>query len=350
MDDNNDNARKKAKLNEDPNQYKGVWRFDGSLIMNQLLQATMFFFMLDVKTALALSLTSMTMFKPLSFFISENFTFNYTNFRPLTYYRPKKLKIKTFTWKGMGALASQLANVKNLSFYDEFNNPVIVSLHKYFPAMANITYLKFGKSWNQPFHLPLPNLRFLEFGNEFNANTDGLPPSITHLTFSYYFNQRVDHLPQGLTHLKLGYCFNQPVENLPASLTHLEFGTCFSLSANNLPTGLKSLTFGVYFSNPSPRYPPNLEYLKLGSNWNNSLQDLPKTIKHIHFGELFNRPVDPIPLGIKTLVFGGSFAQPLDPLAESQLQHLTLRKGYKLSLAMLPRKVVIKFTTEATFY
>ena len=139
---------------------------------------------------------------------------------------------------------------------------------------SKITYLYFGKDFNQPVDNLPSGLIHLAFdrNSNFNQSVINLPSGLTHLKFREDFNQEVNNLPSGLTYLKFGVNskFNQLIDNLPVSLTHLKFGYWskinqqldflpssleelvilnrdYSHDLNNLPVSLKKLSVSCYY-------------------------------------------------------------------------------------------------------
>eukprot|EP01112_Ceratiomyxa_fruticulosa_P019566 TRINITY_DN643_c0_g1_i2.p1 TRINITY_DN643_c0_g1~~TRINITY_DN643_c0_g1_i2.p1 ORF type:complete len:351 (+),score=22.79 TRINITY_DN643_c0_g1_i2:194-1246(+) len=313
---------------------KGARLFDGCYLFSQLLQATMFFYLLDSKTALALAVTSKAMLKLLTPLIITNFTFTFKKDRqPLRHYNPQLLKISSSDYAGLLRSFAQLMNLRELSFWDCFNLPLAWIL----APTDRITHIRFGDRWNQPLPLlHLPNLTHLFFGFDFTQDVDNkLPGSLTHLSLNGRFNQRVDFLPQGLTHLQLSLYFNHPVECLPGSLISLEFGDSFSQPVDKLPKGLKRLVFGRDFIEPVPKLPPSLDYLQFGLEWNEHIENFPKTLKHIIFGKKFNQEVDSLPEGLTHVVFGAAFRKRIT-FDVTQLKYVTIPRSYNLERPLLP--------------
>jgi len=310
------------------------------LAINNLLQGAGLTFLVDTKTLLSLSLTSKEF--NVRFYISDTVMFYYRKYKPLELYRPRRLTIKSCNWNGLIMLENNLYNVRELSFSDTFNNPVLVSLGNYF-RVQNITHLTFGKAYNLTLNLHFfPRLTHLTLGHDYKQPLDNLPQTLTYLKLDYFFDKSVDRLPANLTHLTLGNCFQQPVNHLPQTLTHLEFAFSFNQPLDNLPASLTHLTLSHYFTQTLDRLPPRLVYLKCGYNFNHPVKKFPSSLRHIIFGELFNRDVSSITKQVTDLVFGYRFDFPLVDFP--CLKRLTLRKGYKHSLATLPRDIVIRFT------
>ena len=71
---------------------------------------------------------------------------------------------------------------------------------------------------------------------------------ITYLYFGKDFNQPVDNLPASLTHLEFGSYFNKSVDFLPSSLEELEiYNEDYSHDLMNLPVSLKKLSVPCYY-------------------------------------------------------------------------------------------------------
>ena len=173
----------------------------------------------------------------------------------------------------------------NIHLYPKifFNLNIRFDYSKY----ENITYLKFGKRFNQHVIIGLPiNLTHLVFGSDFNQPIDYLPDNLKYLDLRccFAFNQSLDNLPPNLISLALGACFNQSVDNLPSGLKYLSFGRYFNQNVDNLPSGLTYLAFnGDYFTKPLNNIPTSVEYLILdiSEQTNINVHMLPDNIKRI---------------------------------------------------------------------
>eukprot|EP01112_Ceratiomyxa_fruticulosa_P006993 TRINITY_DN1800_c0_g1_i3.p1 TRINITY_DN1800_c0_g1~~TRINITY_DN1800_c0_g1_i3.p1 ORF type:complete len:294 (-),score=64.29 TRINITY_DN1800_c0_g1_i3:880-1761(-) len=190
----------------------------GNDIIHQLLQTTNVFFMLDPQSVFTLTLTSKVIFQQLIPLISQHYVFYYPKYRPLNFYHPQKLKVRTFNIKGL-LLIPFLDSLREIVFDNKFNSPI-----KTLPT--TVTRIKFGHRFKQEVNtnnLPA-NLTHLELGNDFALPLEDLPKSLTHLTVDGLYNRPIGNLPPNLVFLKFGFWFSQTIKNLPSNLKHLELG------------------------------------------------------------------------------------------------------------------------------
>ena len=81
-----------------------------------------------------------------------------------------------------------------------------------------------------------PPLTYLAFGKPFNEALPALPSTLKTLTFNADFNKKIENLPESLLHLSFGKSFNRPLGSLfPSSLVHLSFGASFNQMVDHLP-------------------------------------------------------------------------------------------------------------------
>lgn len=157
-----------------------------------------------------------------------------------------------------------------LSFHDDFRSFGDASV--LFPSNflpSSLTFLEFGKSFNQPINLSqlshLTHLSYLSFGHIFNQDVnDMLLSSLTFLSL-VSLKYQLKSLPPKLIHLDLGQSYNNPIPSLPSSITRKNLG---QLPANNvvistLPPSLKHLSFPNSFFQPIDSLPDTLTYLYL---------------------------------------------------------------------------------------
>eukprot|EP01112_Ceratiomyxa_fruticulosa_P015098 TRINITY_DN43_c1_g2_i3.p1 TRINITY_DN43_c1_g2~~TRINITY_DN43_c1_g2_i3.p1 ORF type:complete len:447 (+),score=61.89 TRINITY_DN43_c1_g2_i3:169-1509(+) len=360
-----ENGENENVNNEEPKRKASVL---GTTIINQLLQATSLFFLLDLKSVLSLTLTSKTVFQAISPFIEQHLLFYYPQFRILRFYHPRKLLINTFNIKGLLSIPF-LNNLRKVTFHDELSKAFNI---KYLPS--TITHLILSKKFNKKITHQLPSsISYLHFGTYYNQplhfddNTSILPDGLTHLTLSKKFNKQITQklpsnlkhlrfggeyvqplnledntsiLPEGLTHLYFGFWFSYPVEGLlPQSLLYLDLGHLFRYPINDLPPNITFLKLSHSFTLPIEKFPPKLTELILNFCFTDHVPKLPHTLTRLEFGYCWNHPVDGLlPPNLKELVLGDHFDHPLEKLP-SQLTSLTVGECFTHPLDKVPASV-----------
>eukprot|EP01112_Ceratiomyxa_fruticulosa_P018920 TRINITY_DN611_c0_g1_i2.p1 TRINITY_DN611_c0_g1~~TRINITY_DN611_c0_g1_i2.p1 ORF type:complete len:226 (-),score=32.19 TRINITY_DN611_c0_g1_i2:301-978(-) len=168
---------------------------------------------LDLDTIKILTVVSRPIANTLKSYIQQNYWFDLSNGRRLTYYLP--------------------TNQKNVKDVNEI----------------------------------MPTIKKVVFHNLFNEPVDGLLSNeITHIQFGGYFLKPVKSLPLNLTHLKFDFHFDQPVNSvvLPPKLTHLYFGVMYNQFIPSLPSKVKQVTFsqGIY-NQPVWHLSKSIEFLAI---------------------------------------------------------------------------------------
>lgn len=213
------------------------------------------------------------------------------------------------------------------------------------PLPNSLTYLKFGRCFDQQ-HFPYcPNLRYLEFGDKYNRPLLSLPPFLTHLIFGKHFNQTLSSLPPILRTLFFApdSHFNHLLPPLPDSLTRLSLGDHYDCPLPcPLPTNLTHLILGKIPKHPMQQLPTNIEEFRVGGSHlefqllmtegddeneehgANNIEPSLNFITHLH---LNGNGRAPIPPRVKFLDISGYYDWPLPQLPLS-LTNLTLATSF----------------------
>ncbi|EGC34626.1 hypothetical protein DICPUDRAFT_153149 [Dictyostelium purpureum] len=270
-------------------------------------------------------------------------------------------------------------SLTSLTLNSNFNQPVS---NGWLKSLKNLTYLKFGYSFNQsiPNDALSINLKTLIFGSSFRKPIGGinLPNNLQELSLpEYYSLNNLTLFPPNLQTFKYGsgLFYDSSVylgsSDLPCGLTHLN---CNEYSNyKKLPASLKTITFNcgttsslttVYDDTFSPIIPPSVEtihFINLRKLFNNlffrgsisskltsiyfddsfnlPINDniLPESLTFIKFGKIFNHPITDrtFPSTLKTLQFGHYYNQTLNrfnlPLSLTSL-HIDFHFGQNITL------------------
>eukprot|EP01112_Ceratiomyxa_fruticulosa_P018919 TRINITY_DN611_c0_g1_i1.p1 TRINITY_DN611_c0_g1~~TRINITY_DN611_c0_g1_i1.p1 ORF type:complete len:217 (-),score=38.87 TRINITY_DN611_c0_g1_i1:897-1547(-) len=163
---------------------------------------------LDLDTIKILTVVSRPIANTLKSYIQQNYWFDLSNGRKLTYYLP--------------------TNQKNIKDPKEI----------------------------------VPTARKIVFLPSFNDKVDGLIPNeITHIEFGTKFDQSVDDLPANLVSLEFAWNFNQPVNKLPPKVTHIYFGVDFKQLIGSLPPSVKQVFFIKGYDQPIDHLSKDIRFL-----------------------------------------------------------------------------------------
>jgi len=253
-----------------------------------------------------------------------------------------------------------ISKITNLSYFDNFENIVILShtitkypahtkyVHfetKYPNIPPSVTHLSFYK-FDRPIINCIPSsVIYLDFGSHFDRSIkDCIPPSVTHLVLGVLFTQSIeDCIPSSVTHLVINNCDRlQKKDRVPSSVTHLTLCHIFLTMKDNIPSSVTHLTINHGYANCIPL---SVTHLTFGPSFYQPINDgIPSSITHLIFGRDFNRSIEGIiPASVTHLTFDLYFDQEINELSSS-IKELTLHKNYsKLISEHIASRINIKF-------
>lgn len=162
------------------------------------------------------------------------------------------------------------------------------------PLPKTLTSLKYFSFSNDSIDFLGPsNVKELIFNMEILPKK--FPKNVESIIFNDYFNVKFDKFNEYhcLTFLEFGKFFNQPLINLPPNLITLKFGPYYNqpFLFCHIPSTLETLIFGLYFNQLLNLEKTCIKFLIVGMSFNQSIQ-LPNTIQKLYFDQNFKQSLD----------------------------------------------------------